>query len=172
VANTDATQSLPGGYFGINIKDRVATLYDDGVVKFNTTTLKTVGRAVAAVLSLPVTESSADKPSLSMYRNQFLYISSFHVSQRDLLDAVEKVTDTKDSDWKIEKKSAQAFIDEGHERVQKGDFYGTVNILYGSHFKEGLGGDFSSAKGTANAVFGLPEEDLVEETRTVVASLQ
>jgi hypothetical protein len=172
VANTDPTQSLPGGYFGINIKDRVATLYDDGMAKFNTTTLKTVGRAVAAVLSLPATEQNAGEPSLSTYRNQFLYISSFRVSQRDILDAVEEATGTGDSDWTIEKRSAQAYIDEGHQRIQRGDFYGVGNILYGYHFKEGLGGDFSSTKGTANAVLRLPKEDLVEETRSVVASLK
>lgn len=54
------------------------------------------------------------------------------------------------------------------EKLQQGDFMGMVGILYGHHFKEGLGGDYSSTRPIANGVLGLPKEDLDETTKEIV----
>ena len=156
--------------FGINIKDKTATLYDEGTVKFSTTTLPTVGKAVASLLALPVESSTG--PALSNYKNKFVYISSFYTSQREILDAVETATGTTDSNWKIEKKSVQEHIDDGWKRFQVGDFLAIANVIYGYHFKEGMGGDFVATKGTATEILGLPKEDIVKVTRGVVEKVQ
>ena len=162
-------QSLPGGFFGIDIKNKTATLYDKGNTKFNTTTRGTVGLAVARLLSLPVT----GHPSLSDYKNSFVYVSSFHTSQREILTAVQKATSTSDADWIIQQKDAQQYIDGGAQALKQGDFMsGMTALLYGHHFKAGLGGDFESTKGTANKLLGLPEqEDIEEVTAQVVKSI-
>ena len=83
--------SLKGGMWGIDIPNKKASLYAGAEGKFNTTTLKQVGRGVAALLSLPDAQ-------LEGYKNSPVYLSSFCVSQRDILDAVIRATGTKDSD--------------------------------------------------------------------------
>ena len=85
------------GGFGINIKDRTASFFGDGNSTFNTSTLANAGRGVAGVLALPVT-SEKGEPSLSDYKNGYLYVSSFNVSQRDLLKSVQRGTGTRGSD--------------------------------------------------------------------------
>ncbi|ERF75379.1 hypothetical protein EPUS_00172 [Endocarpon pusillum Z07020] len=158
--------SLKGGFFGIDFKNKAATFYDEGTTRFNTTLIGTVGLAVARLLSLPIEATSG--PSLSKYANKFIYISSFHTTQREILEAVQKATNTTDSDWTVKKASAQAWIDEGNEKVAKGDFSGMINLLYGAVMKEGLGGDFEATRGTSNEVLGLPKEDMVEVIKKIV----
>jgi hypothetical protein len=162
-------QSFKGGYFGIDPKSKTATLYDDGAAKFNTTLIPTVGLAVGRLLSLPIKADSG--PSLSNFANKFVYISSFHTSQREILDATLKATDTSESDWTIKKADAQAYIDEGNAKMAKGDFSGMINLLYGTMFKEGLGGDYEGVYGkTDSGVLGLPEEDMVEVLKGIIQS--
>lgn len=141
-------------------------MYDGGLVKFNTTALPTVGKAVASLLSLPVTSSDA-QPSLTDFKNTFAYVRSFHTSQREILDAVQVATDTSDAEWTIEQQDGAAFIQGGVERVKNGDFFGAVDILYGSHFVDGWGGSFEDKK-KLNEVLQLPKEDLTETVTEVV----
>ena len=54
---------------------------------------------------------------------------------------------------------SQDFIDEGNAKLQKGDFTGMINLLYGTLFNPGLGGDYESTKGTDNKLLGLPSQD-------------
>jgi hypothetical protein len=58
-----------------------ATIWDSGDVKISTTTRATIGKAVAAVLAQP--EKTA---------NQFLFISSFEITQNELVASLEKAT--------------------------------------------------------------------------------
>ncbi len=70
--------SLEGGHWGFDIRNLVASLYDGGNSKFITTTVESAGRGVAGVLTLPDAE-------LACYKNAPVYLSSFRVSQRDIL---------------------------------------------------------------------------------------
>jgi hypothetical protein len=158
-------QSLKGGFFGIDVPNRKATIYNGGNTKFNTTNMATVGKAVASLLSLPKTAEG--KPSLSEYANKFIYISSFLNSQREILSAVQHVTKTPVSDWTVEEGSAERWIEEGKERMAKGDFYGAVNTLYGQLFIEGSGSNYQNK--VANEVLGLPKEDLQRSIRAALA---
>lgn len=56
-------------------KKKTATFYDEGNVKANFTTLTRVGETLAALLALP----DAEVP-----KNEFVYLSSFYVSQVSL----------------------------------------------------------------------------------------
>ncbi|KAJ5601391.1 hypothetical protein N7510_010925 [Penicillium lagena] len=155
VSNPWFDYSLNNGGFGINVKTRTATLYDGGVSKFNTTLIPTVGLAIARLLSLPVSTLSSPKVA-----NKFIYVSSFHTTQREILSAVQKATGTNDADWNIDtSKTSQGFIDEGNQLLKDGNFSGMVNLLYGTLFNPGLGGDYESTKGTDNKLLGLPQQD-------------
>ena len=59
----------------------------------------------------------------------------------------------------------------GRERVAKGDFGGTVNILGGMIFKGGMGGDYESVKGVSNEVLGLPKVTLDEAVKEALGDL-
>lgn len=130
----------------------------------------TVGPAVVSLLSLPITSSSG--PSLSDYANKFAYISSHLTYQKEILAAVQRATKTGPVDWEITEDTAERYIQEGKDRMAKGDFYGAINILYGNLFIEGSGGNYEDTKDLANRILGLPEEDLDKSVETVLATLK
>ena len=137
--------------------------------KFNTTLKSTAALAVARLLSLP--ETSPTRPSLSDYANGFCYVSSFLTSQKEILEAVQRVTGTTDADWRIETLDADAYIEEGKAKLARGELAGMVNVLGGMLFKGGMGGDYESVRGTSNAVLGLPQESLDGAVREIVAKM-
>ncbi|KAI9845858.1 MAG: hypothetical protein M1837_004539 [Sclerophora amabilis] len=160
VTNIWLSFSLNGGMFDIDVPNHAATLYDKGTTKFNTTNLPLVGKAVAALMSLPL--SSESGASLSDYKNEFVYIRSHLVSQRDILISVQRITGTTDNDWKIEYRDAGKYIQDGNERAMNGDYTGFIAAYFGLYFKEGMGGNFEG-KGVANSVLGLPENEDLDE---------
>ncbi|KAH7348511.1 hypothetical protein BKA65DRAFT_584243 [Rhexocercosporidium sp. MPI-PUGE-AT-0058] len=147
--------------FLIDVKNRTANLLSGGTTKFNTTAL-----AVARLLSLPIV--SAEGASLSDYGNKFVYISSFLVSQRDILDSLQRATDTSDAGWTITDTDVQAYIDEGPAKLVRGDMSAFLNLLISSIAKEGLGGNYESTKGVSNVVLELPEENLDDAVKVLV----
>lgn len=160
----NSPQGLTAGFFKINVSARKATLLDGGIGKFNTTTKSAVALAVTRLLCLPETSLSGES-SLSDFANGFCYISSFLTSQKEILEAVQSVTGTSVDEWTVEDVDAEGYIQEGKERVAKGDFGGYVNIFGGMVFKGGMGGDYESVKGVSNEVLELPRVTLDEAVR-------
>ena len=162
--------SRPVFFFKINVLARNATLLDNGMEKFNTTTKRTVALAVTRLLSLPY-NSLPGEASLTNFKNGFVYVSSFLTSQWEILEALERVTGTENKDWKIENIDAQKYIEEGREKLVKGDFGGMVNEPGGMIFKGGMGGDYESVKGVSNHLLGLPEENLDNAVRDTLGEV-
>ena len=79
----------------------------------STTTLLQVGREVTKLLELPLS-------TLERYRNNFVYIHSFNVSQRHVLQAFEKVTGTTEKDWQITKAQLTKLLHQGRRRLLRG----------------------------------------------------
>lgn len=156
------------GNYGFDFANRTAAFFDDGVVPISTSTWPHVGRAVAALLSLPV---KAEGPCLDDYRNNVVYTNSFTVSQRDMLASACRVTGTKEGDWQVSKINAKERVDEGLKQVKEGNMEGLGKILYTRVFFPG-GGDFEHSKGTINGALCLPREDLDEATRFAVQRQQ
>ena len=63
--------SLSGAYFGIDIPKREVVYFDDGKQRLNTATWPQTGLAVANLLSLPVSASDGNGPTLEQYRNRY-----------------------------------------------------------------------------------------------------
>jgi hypothetical protein len=164
VNNPWTDYSLTAGMFGIDIPSKRATLYTSSgkEVAFNTTSLAQAGRGIAGLLTL-----SGEK--LARHANKLVYVNSFFVTPRELLDAVQAATGTKDDDWEIETKDVQERIKEGGEKLSKGDHMGMVDLLYGATMVEGLGNRYK--EGTLNEELALPEESLVDICREVVTAL-
>ncbi|KAK3380988.1 hypothetical protein B0H63DRAFT_523722 [Podospora didyma] len=176
VCNTWYEYSLSMGidFYGIDVINKKAVLFDDGLTKINTSTWRQCGRALAALLALPVHPSSPDdgKPTLSKWFNKPLYVSSFLLSQRDMVDSLHRVMGTTDADWDIKYEPSRERYEKAKEAFEGGDRRALPRCLYSCIFFPGGGGDYESTKGTANQELGLPVEDLDEATRRAIDMTQ
>ncbi|KAM0327608.1 hypothetical protein ACHAQA_005901 [Verticillium albo-atrum] len=160
--------------FGIDIKNRKIELIDDGETILGTTTWPQVGRAVAALLSLPIKPevSEGNAASLDQFRNRIVYVSSFRSSQKDMIESVKRVTGTSDEDWvTVQQKSLDRWRD-GQQKVNKGDLSGFMPQLYSRVWFPNDGADFEAKHGVSNALLGLLKEDIDTYTRVAVGKVE
>ena len=164
--------SLGGGpeRYGFDFKNRTVTFFDDGNTRINTSTWPQCGRAVANLLSLKVLpDDENDKsPCLANFRNNSVYISSFNVSQKDMLDSVMRVTGTTEKDWKVDYEDVKERYKNGMEEFKKGNMLGFAKLLYSRVFFPDGSGNYEATKGLHNDILGLPKEDLDEYTKIAV----
>ncbi|KAF9697521.1 hypothetical protein EKO04_004358 [Ascochyta lentis] len=159
-------------WFGFDIKNRNVTLYDEGDVRINTSTWEQCGRAVASLLSLPVASSGDGELVVEDWRNEGLYVSSFLISQREMLDSLHRVLGTSDDDWTITKENVKERYQKGLAQLQGGDRLGFAKAMYARIFFPGEGGDFQTGYGLDSEKLGLPREDLDEATRRAVKMIE
>ncbi|KAH8198975.1 hypothetical protein TruAng_006852 [Truncatella angustata] len=89
-----------------------------------------------------------------------LYISSFTLNQRELLDSVNRLLGKTDDDRKNSYQPAAERSKEGQEELAKGDGTGFLKALYARTFFPTGEGVFE----THNNILKLPKEDLAEAT--------
>jgi len=155
-------------WYGFDIPNRKVTFYDQGTTKICTTTWEQCGKAVAALLRLPVTATGDGSPSLDKWKNAGLYIHSFCISQRDMLNSLHRVLGTSDADWKITYQSATERQREGIKELQAGNPLGFAKAMYARLFFASGDGDYSKTGNMDDDKLGLEREDLDETTRSVV----
>ena len=162
--------ALPQPWFGFDIKARKVTFYDDGTTRISTSTWDQCGRALAGLLSLrEIPDDANDKsPTVSQWKNKPLYISSFLVSQRDMLDSLNRVLGTTDKDWEIDYEPTAERYKNGLAEMQKGQMLGLAKAMYSRVFYPNGDGDFETSKGLDNDLIGLPKDDLDEATKRAV----
>lgn len=131
-------------------------------------TLVQVGRAVAALLSLPIKAEDAHTPCLDNFRNQLVYVNSFTISQKDMLASVIRVTGSNESDWSMTKEPCQERYAAGVQELKEGNRLGLAKLMYTRIFYPDGNGDLESSRGLSNSVLGLPEEDLDRATRAAI----
>ncbi|KAF5603515.1 hypothetical protein FPCIR_1256 [Fusarium pseudocircinatum] len=155
--------SLPSGdsFMGFDIDNRRATLFDDGEAKINTSTLAQFGRAAAAIASLKEFPDNEDdkSPSIAQFRNKPVYLSSFYVSQKDILKGIQRVTSTTDEDWEIKYESSADRIENGKAMGRSGNIMGLVQAYYSFIFSP-EGQKLKTQDKLHNELLGLPVEDL------------
>lgn len=120
--------SLAAGepWYGFDLKNRKVTFYDKGDTPICTSTWQQCGRALATLLSLPEKDAS---PAFSDWNNKFLYIDSFRLTQREMLDSVHRVKGTSDKDWEITYQSSEQRVLDGNEELKNGDFTGFAKSM-------------------------------------------
>ena len=151
--------------FGFDFERRTVTFYDEGEVKIMTSTWTQTARAIARVLALPVTSSS--ELSIAQLENSQVLVTSHHVSQRDMLDSVLRVTGAKQSGWTITHEGAKARFGRGMQMLRSGNFEGFGIAMYARAF---FPDDPMDHEATAmNAALGLPREDLDDSMRLAVS---
>jgi len=154
-------------WFGFDIKNKKVAFYDDGKTSINVSTWLQCGRALAGLLSLKeLPDDSNDRsPTVSQWRNKPLYISSFRVSQREMLDNVHRLTGSNDAEWEIDYEPSAERLKNGKAEMERGIRTGFPKALYARVFFPNGNGDFESGRGLANSLIGLPKEDLDEATK-------
>lgn len=155
-------------FLGFDLKSRKVTLYDDGKTAIQSSTWPQTGRAVASLLSLKELPEDENDTSatLSQFKNKPVYISSFRVSQRDILDSVQRVTGTTDGDWDIGYEATPERYQKGLKVMQQGDMRGHAMAMYARVFYPSGGGDYGAK--LHNDVLGLETEDLDAATKVAV----
>ncbi|OAF59755.1 hypothetical protein VC83_04044 [Pseudogymnoascus destructans] len=108
---------------------------------------------------------------LSAFKNDFVYFSSFLVSQRDVFDSVLSGTGTKESDWAIESDSPDKAADAAKEAIRQGNEMGNVNSLFATLSMVGDGGDYE-AKVMGNDFLGLEQEDFDKVVKDLVEKME
>jgi hypothetical protein len=146
--------------YGFDIAERKVTMYDDGMKKINTSTWNLCADAVAKIVD----------GGLEKWADKAVHISSFLVSQRDMLDSLHRVLGTTDKDWEISYQPSQERLEEGMKEFQEGKREGFAKAMYVRAFLPDAGGrgDYETGRGLENEKLGLAKEDLDEATlRTV-----
>lgn len=156
-------------WFGIDIRSRKAVLFDQGQVHINVSSRAQCARALAALLSLP--ESGAS-PCVRDWKNAVLYVTSFRVSQRDMLDSLNRVMGLTDSDWDITYEPVMERYYRGLEDIKRGDRAGYGRVMYSRTFFPSGDGDFESSRVLDNDKLGLEKEDLDVATDEAVKLVQ
>lgn len=161
-------------FYGIDIKNRKATFIDDGKARVNTSTWDLCGKALAAFLSLKeLPEDENDKSlSISQWKNKQLVISSFLVSQRDMLDSVHRVMGTTDKDWEISYEPSGERYQRGLTEMKSGDRVGFARAMYTRYFYPNGDGNYGASRGLQNDLLGLEKEDLDEATKRTVEMVE
>lgn len=161
VCNPWFDYSMRQGFFGLDVKTKTARIFHDGQRKANFTTLQRVGESLAALLALPEAE-------LAQYKNNWVYFSSFCVSQRDLLESAKRVTGTKEEEWTVISQEPEDVIKTAQEEAARGNPIAGVQVLFALMFSEGYSGNYSE-KVVDYKRFGLEPEDLDEVLKNSVA---
>lgn len=124
-----------------------------------------VGRAVSALLSLPIKPEGADKEAcLESLKNKVVYVNSFTVSQKDILESALRVTSTKAVEQTIEKEPVKERYSSGIKEIQEGKPLGFATMTARVFYPDGCG-DFEHNKGTLNNLLNLPKEDIDVATK-------
>ena len=151
--------------FGFDFPSKTATFFDDGETPMSISTWPQVGRAVTALLSLPIKpEDDNAERCLENFKNKTIFINSFTMSQKDMFDSVLRVTGDKPEDWTINKEPARERYASAVEALQGGDRMAYVRMMYTRLFFDDGCGNFEARRGVSNEILGLPKEDLDEAT--------
>lgn len=154
--------------YGFDIEKKEVTLYDDGNTKIDTSTWPQCGLAVAKLFSLPILLENNDDKILNIdhFRNGFVYISSFFVSQRDMLASMLRVTGTKEADWKIGYENSKTRFEDGRKEVGAGKISGHQKLVYSRVFFPDGCGNYEAK--LHNGLLGLSKENLDEYTKKAI----
>ena len=156
-------------WFGFDIKKRTVTFYDEGETKICSSTWISCGKALAALLSLPIKD---DKGGLSVegWKNEPFYFSDFRVSQRDMLDSLNRVLGTRDKDWEISYEKTGERFQKGMEELKSGVRTGFAKAMYAQAFFPNGNADFEGK--VVMGGLGLEREDLDEATKRTVEMVE
>lgn len=158
--------------FGLDLKKREITMYGEGSTQVTTSTWAQCGRAVAALLSLPIEVEGAqqEQTTLSQFRNKSAYIGSFYVSQKEVFASVLRSTGTSEANWKVRYEPVEERYQRGNKMLTGGDRWGFSVALYARLFYPDGACDLEAK--LSNGALGLPKEDLDSATKEALEMVE
>ena len=133
------------GLFGFDIEKRTATLIDGGSAVFTASTLATIAQAILATLE------HRDET-----KNQYVFTSSFHTSQNEILEVLERLDGQK---WEVKNISSEELVTLGKRRLAEGDEMGAIDLVGAGALGRDAHGD-SRPWGMWDKKLGVPEGNL------------
>jgi hypothetical protein len=148
---------LGNGFTGFDLANRKAMIYDDGDQPFSTSTVPSIGIAVARVLL-----------HLEATQNHFVFISSFTTTQNEILAKLEKHSA---APWEITKVNSKAKIEEAREVFRNGGDIPAASrlLILAVQYTAGNGSDFSGRE--SNEVLGLLKENMDEVVKHLLKKI-
>ncbi|KAK0937999.1 hypothetical protein LTR29_010447 [Friedmanniomyces endolithicus] len=151
--------------FGIDPESHTATIYPDGGA-FNSSTMDRIGLAVTRMLSLPISDHSDSRASLQHYANNFLYVSSFCVTQKQILQAFQKAKGESEADWKVsQEKTIKQWVQECQEGLKAGNMQAGWGLTMCYYMGDGMGGNYQEKAEKDQKILGLQEESFEEAVK-------
>lgn len=142
-------------FFHIDLKARSFEILDDGEVFWSTSTFAQIGKATAAILQKPAETE-----------NQFVYIQSFRINQKQLLEAYEKATG---QSWNVKQFDSSEYIKERKAKADGGDKAAVEDLVW---VLGTLEADWEARDSYANDLLGLQQEDLEQVVQKIVTDKQ
>jgi len=139
-------------FLKVDLKQRHVMMLDDGSVKSSYSTRARIGEAVVKVLQRP--EKTA---------NEVLFVQSFCVTQRQIVDAFEKTTDGKS--WNVERVDSEEYERKEIVKRDQGDTEAIENLVW---LLGAIDSNWEGKEGFAMQKLGLENEDLEEVVRKIV----
>lgn len=141
---------LGNGFMKVDFAGRKAWIYDGGEVRFSACSVDFVAKAVVRVLERE--EETA---------NRMLYVHSLSVTQKEMVQAVEKVSGEK---FEIVKEESEEVIRDARKRMLEGDKEAVEDLVavWGM-----VASDWTEKETFANGSLGLEEENLEDVVRRV-----
>jgi hypothetical protein len=135
------------GVMGWDVAALKVTIFDSGSQEFNCTNIHQVAKAIASVLS-----------HWDATRNQNVYVSSFRLTQNQMLDAFERLSRRK---FKVTKDSSEGLVAKGAKSLAEGEWLkGYIQVMSASCYAPWGYNDFGTRAEKWNALLEMPEEDL------------
>lgn len=154
--------NLGNGLWGIDIKERKATIWSGADSLVSVASVEHTGKAVAAAIGLP-------EDKLQQFKGKAIYAPSLRVSQRDILSAVQQVTGTHDSDWDIQTRPVANVISEYEDGIKNGNEFSHYVKFFVTHFLANSGADLQGKVASGNVAdlqqLGLEGETIADAVR-------
>ncbi|KAH8166381.1 hypothetical protein CIB48_g1867 [Xylaria polymorpha] len=144
-------------FVGLHAKERRFVFWDDGTGYFSCTTEENTVAGLLQALKIP-----------EETKNMNLFFSDFAITQKQLLDAVERVQGVK---YTTETINSETFIKEKQEAARQGDAFATVALIETGFATGKYGGHLEKEGAILNEKLGLPKRTLDEVVAEALKSI-
>ena len=150
--------SMAHDFLGMHVADKRFVFWDDGEGLFSCTTEENTAEGILRALR--------DAPGAT--KNTNVYLSDFAVSQKQLLEAIERIQGT---NYNIESVDSYALIEEKQTAVQNGDHSAAFALIETGFVTGRFGGHLEKEGVVMNGQLGLPKTTLDEVVSRALKSV-
>ncbi|CAM1508842.1 Fc.00g025810.m01.CDS01 [Cosmosporella sp. VM-42] len=151
--------SATHNFLGMHIKQKKFVFYDDGEGWISTTTEENTALAIVNALTKKWEQT----------RNRTLWLSDFAITQKTLLETIERLSGDK---YTTETVDSRSFIKEKQAAVAAGDPYAVYALLEVGFATGRFGGHLEKEGEIMNELLGLPKKSLDEVVKAALEAVK